>query len=143
MKELASDKYEGRATASPGYRQAAEMVSAEFKKLGLVPVEKSGYLQPVPLVVRKIREQESSVSLVRGGLQELLEMGTDAYINLNIESRPQVDAPAAFVGYGLTVPEVGYDDFAGVDLKGRVAVFLRGGPSSIPGPLRAHYQTLQ
>ena len=87
VKELASDKYEGRATASPGYRQAAEMVSAEFKKLGLVPAEKSGYMQPVPLVVRRIREQESSVSLVRGGLQELLEMGTDAYINLNIESK--------------------------------------------------------
>lgn len=143
VKELASDKYEGRATASPGYRQAAEMVSREFKKLGLVPVANSGYLQPVPLVVRKLREPESSVSLVRGGLQELLEIGTDAYFNLNIESRPQVDAPASFVGYGLTVPEVGYDDFAGVDLKGRVAVFLRGGPSSIPGPLRAHYQTLQ
>ncbi len=143
VKELASDKYQGRATASPSYRQAAEMVSAEFKKLGLLPAEKSGNMQPVPLIVRKIREQESSVSLVRGGLQDLLELGTDAYINLNIEFRPQVDAPAVFVGYGLTVPEVGYDDLAGVDLKGRVAVFLRGGPSPIPGPLRAHYQTLR
>src|SRR5450759_2239746 len=84
VKELASDKYQGRATASPSYRQAAEMVSAEFKKLGLLPAEKSGNMQPVPLIVRKIREQESSVSsvsLVRGGLQELLELGTDAYIN--------------------------------------------------------------
>jgi hypothetical protein len=143
VQELASDKYQGRATASPGYRQAAEMVSTEFKKLGLVQAEKSGNMQPVPFVVRRIREQESSLSLVRGGVQELLEMGTDAYINLNIESRPQVDAPAVFVGYGLTVPESGYDDLAGVDLKGRVAVFLRGGPSSIPGPLRAHYQTLR
>jgi hypothetical protein len=142
VRELASDKYQGRATASPGYRQAAEMVSAEFKKLGLVPAEKSGYMQPVPLTVRKIREPESSLSLVQGGLQEVLEMRADAYINLNIESRPQVDAPAVFVGYGLTVPEAGYDDLAGIDLKGRVAVFLRGGPSSIPGPLRAHYQTL-
>jgi hypothetical protein len=143
VQELASDKYQGRATASPGYRQAAEVVASEFKKLGLVPAEKSGYMQPVPLVVRKIREPESSLSLVRGGLQELLELGMDAYINLNIESGPQVDAPAAFVGYGLTVPESGYDDLAGVDLKGRIAVFLRGGPSSIPGPLRAHYQTLR
>ena len=143
VKELASDKYQGRATASPGYRQAAEVVASEFKKLGLVPAEESGEMQPVPLYVRKIREQESSLSLMRGGLQELLELGTDAYFNLNIESKPQVDAPAVFVGYGLTVPETGYDDFAGVDLKGRVAVFLRGGPSSIPGPLRAHYQTLR
>ena len=143
VKELASDKYQGRATASPGYRQAAELVSAEFKKLGLVPAENSGNMQPVSLAVRRIREQESSLSLVRGSLQELLEPGTDAYLNLNIDFKPQVDAPAAFVGYGLTVPETGYDDLAGVDLKGKVAVFLRGGPSSIPGPLRAHYQTLR
>lgn len=143
VKELASDKYQGRATASPGYRQAAELVAAQFKKLGLVPADRSGAMQPVPLAVRQIREQETSVSLVRGGIQELLELGTDTYINLNIDFKPQVDAPAIFVGYGLTVPEAGYDDLAGVNLKGRVAVFLRGGPSSIPGPLRAHYQTLR
>jgi hypothetical protein len=143
VKELASDKYQGRATASPGYRQAADAVASEFKKLGLAPAGESGNMQPVPLIVRTIRERESSLSLVRGGLQEMLDLGTDAYFNLNIDSKPQVDAPAVFVGYGLTVPESGYDDFAGLDLKGRVAVFLRGGPSSIPGPLRAHYQTLR
>jgi hypothetical protein len=52
-----------------------------------------------------------------------------------------VEAPAVFAGYGLTVPESNYDDLAGLDLEGKVVVFLRGGPSTIPGPLRAHYQS--
>src|SRR6185436_19491097 len=48
-----------------------------------------------------------------------------------------------FVGYGLTVPELKYDDLAGLDLRGKVALLLRGGPSDIPGPLLAHYQSIR
>src|SRR5262249_12222814 len=46
-----------------------------------------------------------------------------------------------FVGYGLKVPEKGFDDFAGLDLKGKVAVYLSGSPAEVPGPLASHYQT--
>ncbi|MBS1214930.1 MAG: putative aminopeptidase, partial [Proteobacteria bacterium] len=54
-----------------------------------------------------------------------------------------LQAPAVFAGYGLTIPEMNYDDLAGLDLKGKIVVFLRGGPASIPGALRSHYQTLR
>ena len=50
-----------------------------------------------------------------------------------------VEAPLVFVGYGLTVPEMNVNDLAGLDLKGKIVVALGGGPSTIPGPLRAHY----
>jgi hypothetical protein len=52
-----------------------------------------------------------------------------------------VDAPAVFVGYGLRIPERDIDDFAGLDLKGKILVYLSGGPSSVPSALKAHYSS--
>jgi len=141
VEELSSEKYEGRATASEGYRKAAEFVAGQFERLRLKPAATGGYLLPVRFQVRRIREAESSLKLIRGGVQEWLELGEDAYFTLNIEAGGTLRAPAVFVGYGLTVPERNYDDLAGLDLKGKIAVFLRGGPASIPGTLRAHYQS--
>ena len=56
-------------------------------------------------------------------------------------ARAEVDAPLVFVGYGLNIPEQGYDDFAGLDLKGKVAVLLTGSPAEIPSAVSAHYQS--
>ena len=142
VRDLADDKFEGRATATEGHRKAAEYVAAEFKRLGLKPAGDGGYFQKVPVRVRRGRDADSSLMLVRSGIQEWLQLGEDAYFNLAVDPAANLVAPAAFVGYGLTVPELGYDDLAGIDLKGKIAVFLRGGPASIPGPLRAHYQSL-
>jgi Zn-dependent M28 family amino/carboxypeptidase len=58
---------------------------------------------------------------------------------MRIEPAPHVDAPMVFIGYGLQVPEAHHDDLAGMDLNGKVALIMTGGPSSIPGPLLAHY----
>ena len=58
-----------------------------------------------------------------------------------IDLAPEVEAPLLFVGYGLKVPEKNYDDFAGLDLKGKVVVILSGSPAEIPGSLASHYQT--
>src|SRR3990172_2575551 len=60
---------------------------------------------------------------------------------MRIEHAPEIEAPLVFVGYGLTVPEEGHDDLAGLDLKGKVALHFTGGPENIPGPLLAHYQS--
>ncbi len=140
--ELAGDKYEGRETGSPGYRKAGEFVAGEFKRLGLKPAG-NDYFQPVPLAVRRIREEASSLILAQGSIQEVVQLGRDAYFNLAADFPATLQAQAVFAGYGLTVPESNYDDLAGLDLKGKIVVYLRGGPTSIPGPLRAHYQSLQ
>ena len=60
---------------------------------------------------------------------------------MRIEPAPSVEAPLVFAGYGLQVPEAKHDDLAGLDLKGKIVLLLTGGPSSIPGPLLAHYQS--
>ncbi len=141
VKFLADDKLEGRNTGSPGYRKAAEYVAAEFERAGLQPAGTSGYYQPVRFRSRRILEEQSSLALVRDGKAEPLVLGEDAVFSMRIEPAESIEAPIVFVGYGLTVPELKHDDLAGTDLRGKVALFIGGGPSSIPGPLRAHYQS--
>jgi hypothetical protein len=138
---LADDKMEGRNTGSEGHRKAARFVSTEFERAGLKPAGTSGYIQPIEFGVRKLDEPASSLAIVRKGAVTPLVLGDDASFSLRADLAPDVDAPAVFVGFGLVVPEKGIDDLAGLDLKGKIAVFLTGGPSSIPSALKAHYSS--
>ena len=56
-------------------------------------------------------------------------------------SSDEITAPLVFAGYGLKIPENNYDDLAGLDLKGKIVVYLAGSPADVPGALSAHYQT--
>jgi len=138
---LADDKLEGRNTGSEGYRKAAHYVAGEFERAGLQPAGTDGYFQPVKYSSRQIVEQESSLELVRDGASEPLKLGEDGYIGLRVDPAQSVEAPLVFVGYGLTVPELKFDDFAGLDMRGKIAVYVSGGPATIPGPLSSHYQS--
>lgn len=138
---LASDEMKGRETGSDEYRQAAEYVSQKFVEAGLQPAGTKGFLQQVDFDVRQIDETHSSLALVRDGKTEELKLGDDATLRVSGEPAETVHAGAVFVGYGFAVPEMNYNEFAGQDLHGKIAVFLSGGPSSIPGPLKAHYQS--
>ena len=139
---LADDKLEGRLTGSEGHHKAAEFVAAEFKRSGLDPAGTNGYVQPVKFHSRVIKEDQSSLALVREGKTEPLKLGEDAIFSFRIEPAKSIEAPLAFVGYGLKVPEFKYDDLAGLDLRGKVVVYFYGGPANIPGALRSHYQAL-
>jgi Zn-dependent M28 family amino/carboxypeptidase len=139
---LASDSMKGRDTGSPEYRKAAEYVAAEFKRAGVLPGGTDGYLQRVPFRSRRIVEDKSSLSLVRkDGTVEPVVLGDEATFSMRIEPAPQVDAAMVFAGYALQVPEAKHDDLAGLDVKGKVVLHITGGPSTIPGPLLAHYQS--
>lgn len=137
---LASDELAGRETGSEGHRRAAQYIATAFQRAGLKPGGTRGYFQAVGFVSRKVVEARSSLSLVRNGREEPIVLGEEATFSMGIEHAPRTEAPIVFVGYGLTVPEMSYDDLAGLDLRGKVALLLSGGPSDIPGPLRAHYQ---
>ena len=137
---LADDRMKGRETGSPEHREAAEYIARHFKEAGLKPAGTHGYFQPVPFRSRKIVEEKSSLALVREGKATPVVLGDEATFSMRIEPAPTVDAPMVFAGYGLQVPESKHDDLAGLDLKGTVVLLLTGGPSSIPGPLLAHYQ---
>jgi hypothetical protein len=141
VKILAADDMEGRETGSPGLRKAQEYVVEQLKHAGLEPAGAKGYYQPVQFVSRQIVESESSLALVRNGQTESLSLSEDAIFSTRVDLAPSLDAPLAFAGYGLTVPENGYDDLAGLDLRGKVAVVFSGAPAEIPGALASHYQS--
>ncbi len=138
---LAGDKLEGRNTGSEGHRQAARYVAGEFERTGLQPAGANGYMQPVRFRTREIVEEKSSVALVRNGKPEPLKLGEDANLSTRSDLAEHIEGPLVFVGYGLTVPELNYDDLAGLDLKNKVVVSISGGPNSIPPALRAHAQS--
>jgi Zn-dependent M28 family amino/carboxypeptidase len=143
VKFLADDKLEGRETGSEGLRQAEAYVVDHLKRAGLEPAGADGFYQPVKFVSREIVEKDSSAALVSGGKIEPLVLGEDAYFNTRIDLAPeQIDAPLVFVGYGLKIPETNYDDLAGLDLQGKIVVYLAGSPAETPTALSAHYQTL-
>jgi hypothetical protein len=140
---LADDRLAGRDTGSEGHRKAAAYVAEEFARSGLQPAGSDGYLQPVNLRARQIDESQSRLGLVRATGLDLLALGEDAIVSLRVDPDPAVDAELVFAGYGLTIPEAGHDDFAGLDVRGKVVVAFRGAPPSIPGPLAAHMQSSQ
>lgn len=137
---LADDKLEGRNTGSEGHRRAALYVAEHYEKAGLKPGGTNGFFQSVGFQSRRILEEKSSLALVRDGKTEPIVFGDEATFNMRIDQAPSLEAPLVFAGYGLVVPELGHDDLAGVDARGKVVVHLTGGPSSVPGPLLAHYQ---
>ena len=138
---LASDEFQGRETGSPGHKKAAEYVAGEFARIGLKPAGTDGYFQPVPLRRTRIIEAESSLSLVTKGGEEPLALGDDAILSLRADPAESVEAEMVFVGHGLVIPEADIDDFRGLDVRGKVAVYLLGVPPTVPALLAAQAQS--
>jgi len=140
IRYLADDKLEGRGTGTEGFAKAAAYVTDQFHKAGLQPAGVHGYAQPVEFNVLRLDESQSSLEFVRNGKAQPVQFAEEGFLQTTPNAAP-VEAPAVFVGYGLKIPEEKYDDFAGVDLQGKIAVFVTGGPSSIPTAVKAHYQS--
>ena len=132
---------EGRDTGSRGERDAQKYVIEQLRSAGAQPAGINGFYQPIKFVSSEIIEKDSSLTLIRDGKSEGLTLGEDAIISTRVRPAPSVEASLVFVGYGLKVPEKNYDDFAGLDLRGKIIVILSGSPSEIPGALASHYQT--
>jgi Zn-dependent M28 family amino/carboxypeptidase len=142
IKVLADDNMEGRETGSDGLRRAEAYVVEQLKKNGAEPAGSDGYYQAVKFESRQLIEKDSSAALVRDGKSESLTLGEDVIMGTRAETAQEVEAPMVFVGYGLRIPEQKYDDFAGLDLKGKVAVYISGSTSDTPAALSAHYQSI-
>ena len=140
---LSDDSMQGRQTGSPEHRKAAEYVAQQFKKAGLKPGAGTGYLQPVDFISRQVVEDQSSLAIVRDGVEVPIKLGEEAMLNMRVDHAPGVEAPMAFAGHGLVIPEIKHDDLTGLDLKGKVAVVITGLPPGSEGPLGSHYSQLR
>ena len=140
MRFLADDLLEGRGTATAGYDIAARYVATRFAAAGLQPAGTSGWYQPVPLRRADLVRSRARIALIRGTATAELAidrdfiMGPDTY-----RASSDVTADVVFAGYGVTALEMEYDDFASVDVRGKIVVVLSGAPPKFPTTLRAHH----
>jgi Zn-dependent M28 family amino/carboxypeptidase len=136
---LASDANEGRQTGSAGYMRAANYVISRMKAESLKPAGEKGFLQQVAFE-QQVVDQDASRAMLENadGSEASLKVGDALLISPGGEARPEsVDAPLVFVGYGLGLPRQGYDDFAGLNLKSKIAVVISGGPDNISAPIKS------
>jgi Zn-dependent M28 family amino/carboxypeptidase len=135
VKTLASDEFAGRAPGTAGEARTVPFLVARMKAIGLEPgAPDGGWTQVVPLV-RTQMGQGRVVAAIAGQPMPLVQ-GKDIYLGT---VRPQdriaiANAPMVFVGYGVHAPERGWDDFKGVNLQGKVAVFLVNDPDYAAQP---------
>jgi Zn-dependent M28 family amino/carboxypeptidase len=147
VQHLADDSMRGRLTGSEDYLKAAAYVVDKFKSYGLQPAGvNGGFYQPVKFDVQRVLADRSSMSLVVDGKAQPLVLGKDAILGSRLAQVEQVDAPLIFIGYGLHLPEAKYDDFdspevSWASLKGKVVVYINGGPADLPGPLKSYART--
>jgi hypothetical protein len=136
---LGDDSMGGRGTGQPGYQMAADYVAARFREYGLEPGgPDGGFFQPVPL--REYRVARAAVALVRGARVTPLAPEEDVIALPDPrDTLVTLEAPVVFVGHGVVAPAFGIDDYAGVDVAGRVVAVLWGAPPSLPPNPRAHY----
>ena len=128
---LASDRLEGRGPGTRGEILATEYIAGEFKKAGLKPIGKNGtYFQPVPLV-RVVTSPKSTLQAVQGATTLDIPSG-DGFAGMSHTQKEleEFDAEAVFVGHGITAPEFDWDDYKGMDVKGKVVVCFTNEPPS-------------
>ena len=131
VKVLADAKLAGRAPGGPGEAGTIAYLTAQFKAAGLKPAgDRGGWTQAVPLIRFSVDPASTKFQLTLGGATRDLPETRDVMIwSQRPVPRVQVEnAPLVFVGYGVTAPERGWDDFKGVDLKGKIAVILINDP---------------
>src|SRR5271163_2300916 len=130
---LSDDLLEGRGPGLRGSELAAKYIATQFALDGLEPGGDDGtYFQQVKFVGTKVKPADTSFAFIPlHGAPQRLTYGDD-YTVTNQEHTPlaDVDAPIVFVGYGATAPEFGWDDYAGVDVKGKVILCIVGDPPS-------------
>lgn len=138
---LADDAMRGRETGSPEHRKAADYVADQFTRAGLEPAGTAGFLQAVQLRSRTIVEARSHLTLIQGDTSRPLVLGDEVTISMRIDPQTAVTAPLVFAGHGLVIPEHDHDDLAGLDVAGKIVVYLNGAPKAVPSALAAHYQS--
>lgn len=132
---LADDLLEGRESGEPGYDVAARYVATRFEALGLKPAASGGWYQQVPFVQYRLAEAPARLTI--GGQD--FENGKHVYIGASPrEASQSIEAPVVFVGYGLDQPGQGFDDYAGLDVRGKVVAVLSGFPQGTSSELGAH-----
>jgi len=139
---LADDTLEGRNVGTPGYEKAVGYVESQFKAIGLEPAGTSGFRQPVTFDSRQLAADQTQLVLVRDGKEEPLVIGQDGSLSARGELNGSKEAAMVFIGYGLSIADAGWDDLAGVDVRGKIAVYVNAFPPvKVADNVKSHANT--
>ena len=127
IKYLASPQMRGRATGSPELETAAAYIRDQFRGMNLKPLSGASYYQDFDVTTSARLGKRNSLTYTTGDKQESLRIQDD-FIPLNLSGAGDVSGSLVFVGFGITAPEYNYDDYSGLDVKGRIVVLLRHEP---------------
>ena len=137
VKTLASPEFAGRLTGHPGYTAAAEWAARKLESWGLKPISgKDRYLQPYPSPYTVIDKAEMTVFLPEGkpepgktpSFKEMKLVPEKDFLPLLYSDSGDRTAETVFAGWGISAPDIGYDDYAGLDVKGKFVICFRGTP---------------
>ena len=130
VRVLASDEFEGRAPASPGEEKTVAWLVEQFRAAGAQGGGPDGAFVQIAHLSRTRQDGPASVAAHVGGRTIALERGPDVLVSSDrpVTRITVTDAPAVFVGYGATAPERQWDDFKGVDVRGKIVVVLVNDP---------------
>ncbi len=130
IKFLASPELRGRATGSPELEKAADYIARKYREFGLQPVDGKHYYQPFDITTSATLGKSNRFRIVWHHRATNLRFPDD-FIPLQFSSAARLTAPVVFAGYGITAPELHYDDYAGLEVKGKIVLILRHEPQEL------------
>ena len=124
---LASDELKGRDSGSKEIKEAADYITNEFKEYGLEPIFDGSYLQEFPFI-KTIELSDKNSLTISFGENKISPKLREEYITAPFSGNKTIDAKLVFAGYGISAPDLKYDDYDGVDVKDKVVIVLRNTP---------------
>jgi Zn-dependent M28 family amino/carboxypeptidase len=134
VKELSDDKYEGRGPGTPSGEASAQWIADEYKRIGLEPAVDGSYFQTVEMVAQTVQNDSSKLSVSANGKAIDFQLGPDAVIGTKRQDQTTVsfeNSDMVFVGYGVVAPEANWNDYAGIDARGKTVVMFVNDPGFI------------
>ena len=140
---LADDLLEGRETGTRGFDIAASYVASEFVSAGLAPAGTDGaWFQPIPFRAAQLVPERCSFVVRQAGKAATLEHRKDVLLRPDFAAAEvAVAAPVVFAGFGIVAPELGHDDYASIDARGKIVLTITGAPAAFPSDQRALYSS--
>ena len=128
IKTLASPEMEGRGAGTKGIDLAAHLLEERYRSLGLDAAGTQGFFQPFTVTTGAKLASHNDLQEDLGGQKKTLKL-SEEFVPFSFSSSGQADAPLVFAGYGASAAEFGYDDYAGLDVQGKIVVLLRYEPT--------------
>ncbi|GJL93820.1 MAG: aminopeptidase [Hyphococcus sp.] len=138
---LADDAREGREAGTAGYQAGADYVAARMQAIGLKPAGNNGWFQKVPLVSSKpvLEASAFSITNAKGETMALTHLDDFLVFPAIDETEVDISGEVVFVGYGIHAPDQGHDDYADLDVEGKIVAIFGGAPEGFDTEQRAHF----